>query len=714
MLRSPFRGKQTADITGTKDGKDNKRTHGKSHFSYHRENNACHYVDSHDDIKRANIQDNLNNISTETGSHYDGKSEASHSDWTQEFSEQGTRSGRSDKESANLNEDEEIPENKAVLASSSNDEKMKDQGRESFPNSEKQIYEMQLAQLQEQLVNTMIDYQDVCAQLKKLKATDVNKLQKELREEKEKNTELKEKLKQRQKAQNSKLQRKNASRIHGVGVDSRSGKPADDWVDLGMEEEVTLSRNTSDSIAAGSSSQIHEECTQDELDGAHHRHTHGNSVGQSEHHSNLSSVKAEEPPRVQRVKAKLEMWKTQIVDLIVDRLWDFVNDEPETSDEEDDEGEPLTVKKLKENITRFSDGIKPITSFVKSVHGVFSWSNPTASFLIFLVYMYSVWHGFLLSMILFIVIWKLFTNYLHAKGIAKKLGFVEVDKNETNSSDDHSWSDKFQLVLQVARKVQNTLGKMADSLEKLKNLLMWQHPAASRKLFTSLFMALTASLLLKGKTLFLVTGLFLGIKLFIVNPIQHRFPKVKRRYDTTEKLWRELPTDADLAARKSETQTSQEVIPRASSTGSLSSPGNGNSSEQSRNPSTNPILDKFKLPATETFLPEWEYGKRCILLDKEKTFTNVKHGKLFLTQSYLCFEKGKTSFGKHIVIQLESITSLTKAKPIPIMPGTGMALEVHVHGIDKPYIFGGIIGRDEAFESIRATGRAANYPWALT
>ena len=39
------------------------------------------------------------------------------------------------------------------------------------------------------------------------------------------------------------------------------------------------------------------------------------------------------------------------------------------------------------------------------------------------------------------------------------------------------------------------------------SLLMWQHPAASRKLFTSLFMALTASLLLKGKTLFLVTGI---------------------------------------------------------------------------------------------------------------------------------------------------------------------------------------------------------------
>lgn len=29
---------------------------------------------------------------------------------------------------------------------------------------------------------------------------------------------------------------------------------------------------------------------------------------------------------------------------LVDRLWDFVNDEPETDDEEDGEGEPLAVK----------------------------------------------------------------------------------------------------------------------------------------------------------------------------------------------------------------------------------------------------------------------------------------------------------------------------------------------------------------------------------
>ena len=44
-------------------------------------------------------------------------------------------------------------------------------------------------------------------QLKKLKSIDVHKLQKELQEEKEKNSDLKEKLKRKQKAQSSKLQR---------------------------------------------------------------------------------------------------------------------------------------------------------------------------------------------------------------------------------------------------------------------------------------------------------------------------------------------------------------------------------------------------------------------------------------------------------------------------------------------------------------------------
>ncbi|KAJ7377647.1 GRAM domain-containing protein 4 [Desmophyllum pertusum] len=572
--------------------------------------------------------------------------------------------------------------------------------RESFSSSERQIYEMQLAQLQEQLVNTMIDYQDMSSQLKKLQAVDVDKLKKELEDEKARNNELKEKLKQKQKSSSSKLQRKNASRMdprhgsHGMAADSSAERGGDDWVDLGKEEELhtlpAASSHDTNGLSAepGGHSQEHEEHSYDVLDGAH--------TGQLEQQT-AAGTGEEEVHRVQRVKTKLEMWKVQAVDLLADRLWDFVNDEPEAVDEEDGEGEPLAVKTLKENINRFT----------------------AASFLIFLVYMYSVWHGYLFSLILFTMIWKLFMNYLHAKGIAKQLGFTEKPKKRyvqvshliylqewygchTSTSDEHSWSDKFQLVLQVARKVQNILGKMADSLEKVKNLLTWQgHPEATRKLFTALCFALLTTLTLKGPTLFMLIGLFLGIKLFIVNPIYHRFPKVKRRYDGTAKLWKELPTDAEQSARQSFAElTNQEMLERTSSVSSLSSP-NTSSSEQ---PSSTLHTTWPRNLNYHQVKPFCQAGKMAKMRfdDKEKP-----------SPTYLCFEKTRSLSGKNLIIKLDTITSISKAKPIGTMPGTGMALEIYVKGVEKPYIFGAIIGRDDVFESIKATGRAGNIPWAL-
>ncbi|XP_067023563.1 GRAM domain-containing protein 4-like isoform X2 [Acropora muricata] len=401
-----------------------------------------------------------------------------------------------------------------------------------------------------------------------------------------------------------------------------------------------------------------------------------------------------------KVKTALGSWKGQIADMVLERLRDFINEESEIIDDAYIEGEPLAVKTLKENINRFSSGIKPITGFMKSIRNIFSWSNPAASFLIFVVYMYSVWHGYLLSLILFVAICKLFLNYLQARGINAHLGFTEKEKDETIPSEDYSWSDKFQLVLQVARKVQNTLGKIADSLEKMKNLLNWHHPEATGKLFGALCIGLVASLLLKGATLFTLIGLFLGIKFFVIKPIYNRFPKVKKRYDGTAKLWSELPTDAELSAKQNQAEGSSEKIPRVPSASSLSSLSTSSSSEHISGATANQLSEKFNLPPSETSLPGWEDGKKCTLLNKEKTFSNVKQGRLFLSQSYLCFEKIKSSSAKTIVIRLDTITSISKVKSSGIMPGTGTALEVHVRDMNKPYIFGGIIARDDVLENI--------------
>ena len=56
--------------------------------------------------------------------------------------------------------DEDEPKSRSE--SLSREKRAKDQHTDNFPISERQIYEMQLSQLQEQLVNTMIDYQEAC------------------------------------------------------------------------------------------------------------------------------------------------------------------------------------------------------------------------------------------------------------------------------------------------------------------------------------------------------------------------------------------------------------------------------------------------------------------------------------------------------------------------------------------------------------------------
>lgn len=373
MLRSAFRGKQAADST-TRDENEGRNSQGRSKF-FHRENSR------EDQIINANENLNKERVG------YDANGDELFSDCNPECLE-ATRSSESDKESTNG--DEEITDglraNGGVIAAGQG---VNDQPQGSFSNSERQIYEMQLAQLQEQLVNAMIDNQDMGTQLKKLKAVDVGKLQKELQEERDKNHELKEKLKQKQKAFNSKLQRKNASRVnqrHGHSmVPDSSEKGGDDWVHLCPEEDLNSQpsgpHDSSESAVVEGTLHSHEESAYDVPGGP----DHVDSVGQAETSEHTTSSLADEPHRVQKVKTKLELWKMQLVHLLVDRLWDFVNDELETDGEEDSEGEPLAVKRLKENINRFTAGIKPITSFIKSVDGVLSWSNPTASFLIFLV-----------------------------------------------------------------------------------------------------------------------------------------------------------------------------------------------------------------------------------------------------------------------------------------------------------------------------------------
>jgi len=152
MLRPGFRAKQPAD-SSAKDEKHGKSAHGKLHSFFHR--------DGEGRVGDANKDDheNLNAYLTEESvgfSTVDGELTV---DFNHELLE-SAQSSSSDKESVNGEESISKSLSPENGAKPDHDQKTKTK-RGSFSSSERQIYEMQLAQLQEQLVNIMIDNQEM-------------------------------------------------------------------------------------------------------------------------------------------------------------------------------------------------------------------------------------------------------------------------------------------------------------------------------------------------------------------------------------------------------------------------------------------------------------------------------------------------------------------------------------------------------------------------
>ena len=75
---------------------------------------------------------------------------------------------------------------------------------------------------------------------------------------------------------------------------------------------------------------------------------------------------------------------------------------------------------------------------------------------------------------------------------------------------------------------------------------MWRHESTGR-LFWLLWLGLLITLLVPLPQLITVTGFYLLLKLFIIDYLFLRFPRLRAKYDTS--IWQSLPTDADLQAR---------------------------------------------------------------------------------------------------------------------------------------------------------------------
>uniref|UniRef100_G3Q5I5 GRAM domain containing 4 n=1 Tax=Gasterosteus aculeatus aculeatus TaxID=481459 RepID=G3Q5I5_GASAC len=423
------------------------------------------------------------------------------------------------------------------------------------------------------------------------------------------------------------------------------------------------------------------------------------------------------PPRKQQSpsnngtaeKRQKEVWSSRLQKWVYERFGVYIEDfrfQPEESTVEAEE--PLSAKRLTENMRRLKRGARPVTNFLRNLSALSNWHSVYTSAIAFIIYMNAAWHGWAIPMLLFLAILRLSLNYLIARGWRIQWSIVpEVSEPSEPPKEDLTVSEKFQLVLDVAQKAQNLFGKMADVLEKIKNLFMWVQPESTRKLYICLWMAFITSCVLPYKLMGFMMGLYAGIKFFIIDFLFKSCPKLRDKYDTPFIVWNSLPTDPQLKERTNAT-VSRRVQPVVSRSNLATIPcGVSREEETGRSHSTKKgaFHEIFNLLESERPLAVCENGWRCCLINRDRKMPTdyIRNGVLYVTENYLCFESSSSrssSSKKNKVIKLVDITDIQKYKVLSVLPGSGMGISIATPSTQKPLVFGAMIHRDEAFEAI--------------
>uniref|UniRef100_A0A3Q3JJZ5 GRAM domain-containing protein n=1 Tax=Monopterus albus TaxID=43700 RepID=A0A3Q3JJZ5_MONAL len=431
--------------------------------------------------------------------------------------------------------------------------------------------------------------------------------------------------------------------------------------------------------------------------------------------SNMDSLRQElEKERCRRIELEQKINDTlksrYFLKWLYDRFAVLIEDfrfQPEETTVETDE--PLSAKRLTENMRRLKRGFRPVSNFKRNLLALSSWYSTYTSAIAFIVYMYAAWHGWTIPMFLFLAILRLSLNYLIARGWRIQWSIVpDVSEPVEPPKNDLTVSEKFQLVLDVAQKAQNLFGKMADILEKIKNLLMWVKPELTQKLYVGLWLAFISSCLLPYKLLGFIIGVYVGIKFFIIDFIFRSCPKLRQRFDTPYIIWTNSPTDLQLKEHSSSVLSRRvPTVGSRSNLGAAAPLGVGRDEDGGRYYSTKrgAFHEVFSLPESERPLPVCENGWRCCLINRDRKSPTdyIRNGVLYVTENYLCFEVSSSRSGsskRNKVIKLLDIKDIQKYKVLSVLPGSGMGISIATPSTQKPMVFGAMMHRDEAFDAI--------------
>ncbi|KAK3590730.1 hypothetical protein CHS0354_030965 [Potamilus streckersoni] len=422
-----------------------------------------------------------------------------------------------------------------------------------------------------------------------------------------------------------------------------------------------------------------------------------------------------EDNNVDKSRSRLDSFWEKLLHTVYEIVDDFTI-EPERKGDNSD-GEPLTVRQLKANIKRFKEASKPYMDTIKGIQNLLSWKSPSYTFIVFTIYFYLAWRGWFLPFVIFLGVIRLSVTFLQSEGFKINICYFDSEEDGTQGdSKELGMSEKFNLVIEVARKVQNGLGTAADSLEKIKNLFIWRYPKGTRRVFSMLCVGFIVSCFVPIASLLTFIGFSFGMKIFLVDNLYRKYPRLKRKHDSMYRLWLDLPTDAQYDRKYVRSAVDKYIM--VSKEEGLDDSTSIHETELDITVHENcmEFCELFSLPSTETPLNGWEDGKGCVLIGKDPSPISLllKRGKLYLTKSFLCFERTKVPSQKNILVPLADIIDIRKVKIFYKLPGKGMAIEIFLEheGRRNSIKFGGLLYRDEVVDQIIQAGLMLDLPWA--
>uniref|UniRef100_A0A1I8INB6 ANK_REP_REGION domain-containing protein n=1 Tax=Macrostomum lignano TaxID=282301 RepID=A0A1I8INB6_9PLAT len=257
----------------------------------------------------------------------------------------------------------------------------------------------------------------------------------------------------------------------------------------------------------------------------------------------------------------------------------------------------LSARRLKVNCTRFGRSTQPIFASIKGFVHVVRWKSPSYTVLVMLVYYCALLNNYLLPMILLLCIVRLLLNYFKYRlGWDLEFNFLaeyedsDGEENSGGAEKERTVGTQVNFVVHVAKKVQ--------------------------LLLNALLVAFVLSMLIPTTAYLFYVGFYLGIKLFVIDPIFAKYPRLRRKYDSVDKIWRTLPTDQQVGYHQTNKDVEKYILPYTEED-QICSP---ESRPENRSPlcsDDEEFCQVFALPNLECPLVRWKGGKRCAIICKE-------------------------------------------------------------------------------------------------